>query len=175
LKAINVATNTVSTPIPTFTYGDAVAFVPAAPPSLPNSPMQLIVKGTQMCLDIQFYSYQPVAPATQYWCEGGLNQRWLPAAVGDGSFTLTAQHSGEVLDVTGGSTATGAQPVQYPYWGGRNQHWYFEPTIDGFYHVVSQNSGLCLDIVTAAQTPALSQQNTCGASDSQKWQLVPWQ
>jgi hypothetical protein len=144
-------------------------------PSLPTTPQQLIVKGTQMCLDIQNYSYQPVTPAIQYWCEGGLNQRWLASAVGDGSFTLTVQHSGEVLDVTGGSTAPGAQPIQYPYWGGRNQRWYFEPTLDGYYRVISQNSGLCLDIVTTAQTPALTQQNTCGASDSQKWQFVPWQ
>src|SRR6185312_7183164 len=73
---INTATNTVLGTSPAGQFGDAVAFVPMRPPSLPNTPMQLIVKSTGMCLDVQHYSYDPVTPTIQYWCEGGLNQRW---------------------------------------------------------------------------------------------------
>ncbi|MEZ4542238.1 MAG: RICIN domain-containing protein, partial [Chloroflexota bacterium] len=64
---------------------------------------------------------------------------------------LSARHSGQPLDVTGGSTAGGAQIIQWPYHGGDNQLFHLEPLDDGSYRLVAVHSGKVLD-VTAAST-----------------------
>ncbi len=51
------------------------------------------------------------------------NQKWTVIPVGNGSFKLTAVHSGKVADVSGGSTANGAKIIQWPYGGATNQQW----------------------------------------------------
>ncbi len=56
------------------------------------------------------------------WLNGN-NQKWTVTPVGNGSFKLTAVHSGKVADVNGGSTADGATVIQWPYGGGTNQQW----------------------------------------------------
>jgi hypothetical protein len=38
---------------------------------------------------------------------------------------VIARHSGRVLDVEGGSSASGAQIIQWGYHGGGNQRWLF--------------------------------------------------
>jgi hypothetical protein len=65
----------------------------------------------------------------QWTCNGGTNQEWALDAVGsytsasDKSYELTNLNSGQVVDVTGGSTTAGAAVDQWPTDGGANQKW----------------------------------------------------
>ena len=52
-------------------------------------------------------------------------QRFEVRSAGNGYYTITAEHSGKVLDVAGGSTASGAVLQQYFYNGSNAQLWYF--------------------------------------------------
>ena len=48
-------------------------------------------------------------------------QRFEVRSAGNGYYTITAEHSGKVLDVAGGSTASGAVLQQYFYNGSNAQ------------------------------------------------------
>lgn len=51
------------------------------------------------------------------------------------TYVITARHSGKVLDVTGRSTADGANVLQYTYSGGTNQKWIVTDAGGGFYRL----------------------------------------
>ncbi|MER7751945.1 RICIN domain-containing protein [Kitasatospora sp. NPDC097643] len=91
--------------------------------------------------------------------------------------TVTSVNSGKCLDVTGASTADGAQAVQWTCGAGQaGQQWSLVPVAGtGTVQLVSANSGKCLD-VTGASTADGAQviQWTCGAGKAnQQWTLVP--
>ena len=60
-----------------------------------------------------------------YW--GGSNEIWTVAPTGDGYFRITANSSGEVIDVSGISKQDGAVVHQWTWWAGDNQKWSFVP------------------------------------------------
>ncbi|MFD8600350.1 RICIN domain-containing protein [Kitasatospora sp. NPDC059646] len=87
---------------------------------------------------------------------------------------LVNANSAMCLDVTGASTADGAQVVQWTCGGRPNQQWQLVPVAVDTYQVVSVNSGKCLD-VTGASTADGAQvvQWTCGSDKSnQQWRTV---
>jgi hypothetical protein len=51
------------------------------------------------------------------------NQRWLISPVGDGYYSLIAEHSGLALSVKDSSAKDGAPVCQWEYAGGTNQQW----------------------------------------------------
>jgi hexosaminidase len=59
--------------------------------------------------------------------------------------------------------------------------WQLQPTTDGYYHLVAAGSGLCADVSrgqannmhVVEQIGAAATVETCGTSESQKWQLEP--
>ena len=57
------------------------------------------------------------------------NQKWIIQPTGDNysTYTLTAVHSGKLLDVSGVSFANGANVQQWTATAGLNQEWYIEP------------------------------------------------
>ncbi|SEO05683.1 family 20 glycosylhydrolase [Actinacidiphila rubida] len=60
-------------------------------------------------------------------------------------------------------------------------NWQLQPTSDGYYHLVAADSGLCADVSrgqtnnmhVVEQAGAAATAETCGTSESQKWQLEP--
>jgi beta-glucanase (GH16 family) len=90
-----------------------------------------------------------------------------------GSFVLVARHSGKALDVTGASTADGANVQQWSQNGTAAQIWKFEPTGDGYYLLRSQASGKALD-VTAWSTAegANVEEWTAHGGANQQWKLI---
>ncbi|MCA9662569.1 MAG: RICIN domain-containing protein [Myxococcales bacterium] len=50
----------------------------------------------------------------------------------DGGFLLRFRHSGQVLDIKGGSTAAGAKIIQWPAHGGENQRWLIGDALSAF-------------------------------------------
>jgi hexosaminidase len=59
--------------------------------------------------------------------------------------------------------------------------WQLQPTPDGYYHLVAAGSGLCADVSrgrtnnmhVVEEAGATATAETCGTSESQKWQLEP--
>lgn len=83
---------------------------------------------------------------------------------------LTNAHSGLVMDVSGGSTGSGAKVIQWTNHGGANQRWTLVPASGNAYTVKNVNSGLCLEAPGGSTTNgAQLDQGTCTVAASQQW------
>jgi hypothetical protein len=83
---------------------------------------------------------------------------------------LVARHSGQCLDVTGGSVANGTPVIQWPCHGGANQEWVLVPTGTGHYFATVQHSGQCLDVSGASTMPGTPViQYPCHGGANQQW------
>ena len=93
------------------------------------------------------------------------------------TYKIMSVNSCKVLDVTGASTADGAQIIQYEWNGGENQKWSFIPLSGkdkGYYRIESVNSGKCLDINGGSkEAGAKLIQYTLNNGDNQKFKLIP--
>ncbi|NUR29065.1 MAG: family 43 glycosylhydrolase [Catenulispora sp.] len=82
-----------------------------------------------LCLDVPNRSTTAGTQLVQWTCNGGTNQQWALDPVGsytsagNTSYELTNLNSGLVADVSGGSTAQGAQVIQWATNGQANQTW----------------------------------------------------
>lgn len=82
-----------------------------------------------LCLEVPGSSTTQGTQLDQYACNGGANQEWALNAVGsytsssNASYELENLNSGQVVDVSGGSTSTGGIVIQWPTDGGTNQEW----------------------------------------------------
>lgn len=99
-------------------------------------------------------------------------QRFEVRSAGNGYYTITAEHSGKVLDVAGASTASGATVQQYTSNGSNAQLWYFTNSGNGYYTIHSA-LGTCLDVWSA--NTANGTMVDCYAyngTNAQKWKLT---
>ncbi|MBY9078826.1 fibronectin type III domain-containing protein [Paenibacillus sp. HN-1] len=88
-------------------------------------------------------------------------------------YKLTAQHSGKVLDVAGGSTADGANVQQWTDNGNTQQKWRVVSVGDGYYKLIVQSSGKALDVAQGSTSDGGNvQQSTDNGSASQMWKIV---
>lgn len=88
------------------------------------------------------------------------------------AYTLTARHSGKLLDVYNLSTEDGADVVQWTANGQNNQRWEFRDADAGYVTVVNVNSGKCLDVYgSATGDGARITQWTCHSGTNQQWRL----
>ncbi len=65
---------------------------------------------------------------------------------GDGTYTITATHSGKVLDVNGASGKNGTVVQQYKSNNSDAQKWFINKNEDNTYSIISKCNGLSLDI-----------------------------
>jgi hypothetical protein len=83
--------------------------------------------GSGKCLEVPNSSTTAGTRLDIWTCNGGTNQEWALLSTGsytsssDTSYVFVNLNSGLVIDVVGGSTATGAQIEQYTANGGSNQ------------------------------------------------------
>lgn len=92
----------------------------------------------------------------------------------DGTYRLTAKHSGKVLDVQGCSTANGANVQQWPWNGAECQRWDFSHVGDGWYEIRSRLSGQALDIgACSTSNGGNAQQWPSNGSSCQQWRIEP--
>ncbi|MFB7473302.1 RICIN domain-containing protein [Kitasatospora sp. NPDC056184] len=73
------------------------------------------------CLEIADWRTDDGAPARQWTCTGGDNQKWRFNADG----TIVNLHSGKCLEDPGWNTAPPVQVGQWACHGGLNQQWYW--------------------------------------------------
>ncbi|MEO3926844.1 ThuA domain-containing protein [Micromonosporaceae bacterium B7E4] len=90
------------------------------------------------------------------------------------TWTLTAQHSGKLMDVSGVSTADGAQIHQWTATGGNNQRWQAVDAGGGAVYLKAVHSGKCVEVTGGSTTAgAFLQQATCNNGNQQKFTATP--
>ena len=94
--------------------------------------------------------YQKMAAVWNTGVQQVISNGWVTSFAWAGVYEIQCVASGQVLDVTGGSTANSAAVIQYPYDDGRNQLWTFLPTSNGYYRIVNANSALDLNVTGAS-------------------------
>ncbi|MER6564263.1 RICIN domain-containing protein [Streptomyces sp. NPDC001027] len=84
--------------------------------------------------------------------------------------TLTNAGSSMLMDVAGGSTASGAKVIQWQSTGGDNQKWTLNRTADNVFTLKSVKSGLCLDVPSRSTAENVQlQQWTCHGGTNQQF------
>lgn len=86
-----------------------------------------------------------------------------PAVMNGGLYTFTAQHSGQNLDVDGGSTANGAKTQQWPANGATAQNFALTQQTDGAFLLTNQAGGKVLDV---------NANSTADGAVVQQWQIT---
>ncbi|MEU7654166.1 ThuA domain-containing protein [Micromonospora taraxaci] len=86
------------------------------------------------------------------------------------TYTVTAQHSNKLLDVSGVSTADGAQITQWASTGGNNQRWQAVDAGNGALYLKAVHSGKCVEVIgSSTAAGAFLQQATCNNGNQQKF------
>ena len=102
-----------------------------------------------------------------------LRQEWQLVDAGGGYVKIVNRNSGQVVDVTGGSTASGTAIEQWPDNNGTNQQWQLVDVGSGYVKIVNRNSAKVLDVSgsSTANGGAVIQWDDKGSSN-QQWQVV---
>lgn len=83
------------------------------------------------------------------WGSIANDQKWYLDDLGNGYYHIRNAESGDLLEVSGGSTASGANVIQWPDNGGLNQQWEIVPTYTDRGHssyIINRASGKYLDM-----------------------------
>lgn len=90
----------------------------------------------------------------------------------DGAYTITNSASSKVLDISGGSQASGGNVQQWEANNTYAQRFYLQRDENGYYRVFNIGSGLALDVSGADVMPGANvQQWAYNGSDAQLWSL----
>ncbi len=96
------------------------------------------------------------------------------SAAFNGTYKITARHSGKALDVQGVSTAEGANVHQWTYVGGNNQQWFVTDVGGGYYKIISKHSGKALDVTNSSTADGANvQQYSYLGGTNQQWKIEP--
>lgn len=149
----------------------------AAATPVPGSYYALTAGHSGKCLDVQAPNTADASKIGQWACNGYPWQSWqlqeTGQDAGSGYYHLVSRNSGKCLDVSGVSTADGAQVIQWPCSTGTNQQWQLVAAGTG-YQLRARHSGKCAGVAGSSATDgALVQQQTCTSVASQAWTLNP--
>jgi hypothetical protein len=114
-----------------------------------------------------------VTPATGALRVYGPVNRPITGPMPNGTYALVNHATGLVADVTGGSTAPGAQVIQWPATNGANQHWTLQSPDGGGLTLLNVNSNLVLDVPGAATPGTGVDQAAPTGSALQQWTIQP--
>ncbi|WP_144743409.1 RICIN domain-containing protein [Enorma burkinafasonensis] len=128
-------------------------------------------------IDIGWSSLKNGEAASLYRLGGTSNQIFHVSPNGDGSYNISAKHSGKSLDVSGPSSANGTPIVQWDYHGGDNQRWTIWRDSTGYCYIASvyassQNKVMTVSGETAADSSPIQLWSVSG-SNSQRFRFVP--
>lgn len=84
----------------------------------------------------------------QTWDNAGVSQQVfrITKVPNTKYYTILAEHSGKMIEITNGSLLVGSQVAQFDYNGADCQQWYFIDAGNGYYNIVSKRNGLVLDV-----------------------------
>ncbi|MEV4518529.1 sigma-70 family RNA polymerase sigma factor [Dactylosporangium sp. NPDC049525] len=142
----------------------APARVAAAPPTPPRSPVTAgsITKGPAPV------TRGPTASSTPGPSPSGTTP------ITGRTWTLTAEHSGKLMDVEAESDADQTPVIQWPGTGADNQRWQVIDAGGGTVTLKAVHSGKCLDVDARSTTAgAYLQQYRCHNDDNQRFTITP--
>jgi hexosaminidase len=110
----------------------------------------------------------------------GYGPQWIQP-LPDGTYQLNGTDGPLAAPASPTPTAPGTTLVSGPADAAPAATWHLVPTSDGYYQLVATSGGLCADMTRGAmnnmhvveQEGAAAGAETCGTSESQKWQLEP--
>ncbi len=101
-------------------------------------------------------------------------QQWQFVYSGSGYYKIVNRNSDKLLDVSGISTADGANLHQWDDLSGANQQWQPVLQSDGAYQLVAKHSNKCADVYGGPTAEgALLKQHGCHSGANQRFNLVP--
>jgi hypothetical protein len=103
--------------------------------------------------------------------DGLLNEE--EKGTGENYYKIINKNSGKCLDVSGSSTADGANVQQWEYVGGDHQKWKLEAVGDGYHKICAKHSGKCLSIEDGGTYDGANvvQKPYYGYDTDQNWRL----
>ena len=139
-----------------------------------NGKHVVVARHSGKVMDVSGASTNNGANIWQYSYNGGNQQKWDIATVGDGYYTMKAAHSGRLAEVAGGAIVASGNVQQWDNTGGANQQWFFEYLGNGYFNIRNRFSGLYLDVagVSTNDTANIWQWDGTGGAN-QQWRLVP--
>ncbi|MEV0536798.1 RICIN domain-containing protein [Kitasatospora sp. NPDC050463] len=89
-------------------------------------------------------------------------------------YTIKNTNSGQLMDVSAGSTADGGTVIQWPNNGGANQQWNIVPVSGQLFKIVNRNSGKVLETPWSSHWRATAaDQSTYNGGNNQLWHFEP--
>ena len=132
-------------------------------------------RNSALNMDVWGFSTADGANIAQGIPNNGTNQQFKLAHLGDGTYTVTAVHSGKVLDIDAIKTTNGANAQQWTYFGSWNQQYIVFPTdLNGCFKLIAKHSGKVIEVSNASTANGANVQQwdnnnqTCG-----QWKFVP--
>lgn len=156
----------------------ASSLIAAGPAEASHAYPQVVVRHSQMCLNVAHASPYDGGPVVQATCTGYNNERWDIRHVdtdwwtGYKYFEFRVRHTDKCLDVPGGSTYAGVQLQQWGCWGGHNQQFRFVNLGNGYQFIIARNSDKCIETAGGSYAHAAPiVQNSCWNGANQQWYL----
>jgi len=132
---------------------------------------RIVNRASGMALDVQAASATAGAQVVQAAIGSAASQRWAVTGNSAGFFSLTARHSGLLLDSSAGGE--GASLMQAAASGGVTQQWDVVDAGAGCFRIVQRASGLVLDTDASLADGALVRLRAAvDALPQQQWSLV---
>ena len=100
------------------------------------------------------------------------NQQFKLTHLGNGTYSITAMHSGKSLDVDGFSLLDGSNVQQWSNYGSINQQFIIVGTADGLYKLIAKHSGKIVESVSTTNQANVRQYHDYNQSKGQ-WKLIP--
>ena len=102
------------------------------------------------------------------------HQQWQFVPTTGGFYKLRARHSGKNADVSGVSTADGADVIQWADNNGNNQQWSVVDTTDGYVKLLARHSNKTLAVLNSSTADGGDVvQWADNGGNNEQWQLVP--
>ena len=122
-------------------------------------------------------THEITVPATSITFTANFTSTGGGGPIANGTYRILPTHvAGTTMcaDVTGRSTASGADVIQWNCNGQTNQQWIFAHMGGGIYEIRAVHSNLCLGVSgNSAANGADVVQLTCNASSGQRWLVRP--
>lgn len=147
----------------------AVLFNPAQALDVPAGRYQIKPLLSNKCLDTT-----GTTQLKQQECsDTNTSQQFDISATSGGYFKIVNVGNAKALDVSGSSTADGAQVVSYTWGGGNNEQFFFQKNGQG-YVIQPRHSGKCIEIKDwSGDAGGLLQQMSCAGGSNQAFVLKP--
>ena len=139
--------------------------------TLTESSFYILNVNSQLCVQVSSNLLDDGANIQQQTCANAPRQQWQLKQV-TGGYSLSAAHSGKVMEVALAGLADGSNVEQNTWTAADNQIWDIVQDGDA-YQLVALHSGKCLEVKQGRTgTGVTIWQNTCNGSDAQRFSFA---